>query len=242
VRSSASRSAARPSRGEAAGAKAIALLALCGLLALQPACISKETRIRRAFDGFSGKYVIFVSKKNFLMEVYNRRLEPVAGYRIALGSNQDRGAKLFEGDNRTPEGLYRVNEILSIDADRKSPSYKTLSKMNKKYFKAKEGHCKYGMPGVDMGDNAYGPRFFGLDYPNAEDRERYRKALDSGGVPRGRDGEPAGIGWGIGIHGNNDENSVGNLSSNGCLRMYNRDVVEFEQYIQMGTPVIISPE
>jgi murein L,D-transpeptidase YafK len=211
-------------------------------MALQPACVSKESRIKRAFDGFSGKYVIYVSKKSFLMEVYNRNLEPVAGYRIALGANRDRGAKLCEGDNRTPEGLYRVNEILSIDADKKSPSYKTLRKMNKKVFKARDGHCKFGMPNVDLGDNAYGPRFYGLDYPNAEDRVRYRKALAAGEIPAGRKGKQAGIGWGIGIHGNNDENSVGNLSSNGCIRMYNRDVIEFEQYIQMGTPVIISPE
>jgi murein L,D-transpeptidase YafK len=222
--------------------RVFAFLSLCVLLALQPACVSKETRIRRAFNGFSGRYVVFVSKKNFSIEVFNRRLEPVAGYRIALGANRDRKAKLYEGDNRTPEGLYRVNEILSMDADKKSPSYKTLRKMNRKFFRARDGHCKFGMPGVDLGDNAYGPRFFGLDYPNGDDRKRYRRALRSGDIPRMRDGKAAGIGWGIGIHGNNDENSVGNLSSNGCLRMYNRDVVEFEQYIQMGTPVILSPE
>jgi murein L,D-transpeptidase YafK len=211
-------------------------------MALQPACISKETRIKRAFNGFTGNYIVYVSKKNFLMEVYNRRLEPVAGYRIALGSNPDCKAKLHEGDNRTPEGFYRINEILSIDADKKSPSYKTLRKMNKKFFRAREGHCRFGMPGVDLGDNAYGPRFYGLDYPNGEDRKRYRKALRSGDIPEDRDGHAPDIGWGIGIHGNNDENSVGNLSSNGCIRMYNRDVVEFEQYIQLGTPVIISSE
>lgn len=220
----------------------LALASLCALLALQPACISKEGMIKRAFDGFSGKYIVFISKKNFLLEVYNRRMEPVAGYRIAYGSNPDRKPKICEGDNRTPEGLYRVNELLSMDSDKKTASYKTLKKMNKKFFRAREGHCKFGMPNVDLGDNAYGPRFFGLDYPNGEDRKRYRKALGAGTVPLKKDGSAAGIGWGIGIHGNNDENSVGNLSSNGCIRMYNNDVVEFEQYVQMGTPVIISPD
>ena len=95
---------------------------------------------------------------------------------------------------------------------------------------------------MDLGDNAYGPRFYGLDYPNEEDRKRYRKALRSNDLPEKKDGQAPGIGWGIGIHGNNDERSIGNLSSNGCIRMYNRDIVEIEQYIQMGTPVIISPE
>ena len=170
--------------------------------------------------------------------MYDRRLKSVAGYRIAYGSNPDRKPKLHEGDNRTPEGLYRVNEILSMDADKKSPSYKTLKKMNKKFFRAREGHGKFGMPDVDLGDNAYGPRFFGLDYPNGGDRKRYRKALSSGALPVKPGGTAPGIGWGIGIHGNNDENSVGNLSSNGCIRMYNSDIVEFEQYVQMGTPVI----
>ncbi|HOD14055.1 MAG TPA: L,D-transpeptidase [Spirochaetota bacterium] len=217
-------------------------MSLCALLALQPACVSKERRIKRAFDGFNGKYVVFISKTKFLLEVYNRNLEPVAGYRIAYGSNTDRKPKLHESDNRTPEGLYRVNEILSMDADRKSSSYKTLKKMNKKFFRARDGHSKYGAPSVDLGDNAYGPRFFGLDYPNAADRKRYRKALQSGLVPLTSSGTPLGIGWGIGIHGNNDEKSVGNLSSNGCIRMYNNDIVEFEQYVQMGTPVILSPD
>lgn len=174
--------------------------------------------------------------------MYGRDLKTVAGYRIAYGSNPDRNPKLHEGDNRTPEGLYRVNEILSMDADKKSPSYKTLKKMNKKFFRARDGHGKFGMPDTDLGDNAYGPRFFGLDYPNGGDRKRYRKAHSSGTLPAKPDGTAPGIGWGIGIHGNNDENSVGNLSSNGCIRMYNNDIVEFEQYVQMGTPVILSPD
>jgi len=196
-----------------------------------PACISKEDRIRMAFTRFEGNYLIFITKKQFRLEIYNRRLEEVAVYTVALGSNPDMKAKLYEGDNRTPEGGYVVNEILSMDADKKSSSYRILRNMNRKFFRAKEGHCKYGKPGEDLGDNAYGPRFFGLNYPNGEDRKRYRKAVRSAALP--------GIGYGIGIHGNNDENGVGRLSSNGCIRMYNRDIVECEQYIQMGTPVII---
>jgi len=175
--------------------------------------------------------MIYVTKNQFRLEIYNRSLEKVAAYTVALGSNPDMKSKLYEGDNRTPEGEYVINEILSMDADKKSSSYRTLRKMNRKFFRAKDGHCKYDKPGEDLGDNAYGPRFFGLNYPNEEDGTRYRNAARNGALP--------GIGYGIGIHGNNDEVGVGRLSSNGCIRMYNRDIVECEQYIQMGTPVII---
>lgn len=196
-----------------------------------PACISKEDRIRKAFGRFRGNYLIYVTKRQFRLEVYNRNREAVVAYTVALGSNPDMKAKLYEGDNRTPEGEYVIHEILSMDADKNSSSYRTLMKMNRKFFRARNGHSKYGRPGEDLGDNAYGPRFFGINYPNGEDRERYQHALGRGPLP--------GIGYGIGIHGNNDENSIGKLSSNGCIRMYNRDIVECEQYIQMGTPVII---
>ncbi|OHD63839.1 MAG: hypothetical protein A2176_12010 [Spirochaetes bacterium RBG_13_51_14] len=216
-------------------------MALCTVLAAQPACLGKKDRIKHAFGRFAGPYVIYVSKKDFLLEVYDRNVRAVAGYRIAYGSNPDMKPKLCEGDNRTPEGLYRVNEILSMDVDKKSPSYKVLKGMNKKYFRASEGHSKFNRPGVDLGDNAYGPRFFGLTYPNSEDRKRYRKALRNGSIQTERD-RATGIGYGIAIHGNNDENSVGHLSSNGCIRMYNRDVVELDQYVRIGTPVIIAAD
>lgn len=216
-------------------------LLFCVAIAAQPACAGKEDRVRRAFRSFPGPYAVFVNKKEFRMEVFNRRMEIVAGYVIGYGSNPDMKAKRHEGDNRTPEGVYAVNEILSMDADKKSDAYRTLRDINKKYFRARDGHCRFGEPGVDLGDNAYGPRYFGLDYPNAEDRQRYRTAYRKGLLPR-QDGKTPGIGHGIAIHGNNDEKSVGRLSSNGCIRMYNRDIVEFEQYIRLGTPVIISAD
>jgi murein L,D-transpeptidase YafK len=207
----------------------------------QAACVSKEDLVRKAFSGFKGNHAIFVSKKNFRLEVIDRQMKVIASYMIGYGSNTDMKPKLYEGDNRTPEGVYAVNEILSMDADKKSPSYRVLRDMNKKYFRAREGHSKYGEPGVDLGDNAYGPRYFGIDFPNRDDRKRYRVSVRKGIVPEIR-GKRAGIGYGIAIHGNNDENAVGHLSSNGCVRMFNRDVVELEQYIQLGTPVIILAE
>lgn len=200
------------------------------------ACAGKRDRIIGVFENYRGPYVVFVSKKNFRLEVYSRSLERVASYVIAYGSNPDGGPKLHEGDNRTPEGIYRVAEMLSMDADKKSPAYLKLRDLNRVYFRAKDGHGKYGKPGIDLGDNAYGPRFFALDYPNEDDRRRFDRARRSGLIGS----SVKGIGFGIAIHGNNDEESMGHRSSSGCIRMYNRDIVAFERYLRVGTPVIIS--
>jgi murein L,D-transpeptidase YafK len=228
-----------PNRGKKPGNKIICSMLV--MLALLPSCNNKDNAIHAAFMNFTGRHVIYITKKNFLLEVYNRKAVAVASFPIAFGSNPDRMPKLFEGDNRTPEGIYYINEILSMDADKKTASYGKLKNLNKVYFSARKGHGRFGEPGVDLGDNVYGPRYFGLNYPNGEDRVRYRKAQNEGTV-KPVNGKMPGIGYGIAIHGNNDEKSIGHLSSNGCIRMYNRDVVEFEQYIQLGTPVIISPD
>ncbi len=55
---------------------------------------------------------------------------------------------------------------------------------------------------------------------------------------------PLGIRWigiadGIGIHGNNQPQSIGTLASAGCIRMYNKDVAELYAQVPVGTPVRI---
>lgn len=48
------------------------------------------------------------------------------------------------------------------------------------------------------------------------------------------------IPWGVyGIHGTNKPWSIGGRESGGCIRMFNRDVIELFRYVQVGTPVII---
>jgi len=197
--------------------------------------------VRDAFRDFQGKYVIFVSKREFVLYVYDRELRVVKRFPIAYGLNPDRKPKLYRGDNRTPEGVYRVTEMLSMDADRSTASHRKLRAMNAVFWRARDGHSRFGDPRADLGDNAYGPRFFLLDYPNAGDLQRYREALGRNGIPI-QGGVAAPIGHGIAIHGNNDPSSIGHLATSGCVRMYNNDIVELERYIIEGTPVIISPE
>ncbi|MCU6711443.1 L,D-transpeptidase [Paenibacillus sp. J5C_2022] len=42
-----------------------------------------------------------------------------------------------------------------------------------------------------------------------------------------------------GIHGTNDPSSIGHEVSHGCIRMYNRDVLELAQLVPVGTRVTI---
>ena len=42
-----------------------------------------------------------------------------------------------------------------------------------------------------------------------------------------------------GIHGTNNPSSIGKAVSNGCIRMYNRDVTELSKTVPLGTPVKI---
>lgn len=60
-------------------------------------------------------------------------------------------------------------------------------------------------------------------------------------------GGPFGVMWlslskqGYGIHGTNDPSSIGKAVSHGCIRMYNRDVLNLAQMVPNGTKVIIQP-
>jgi lipoprotein-anchoring transpeptidase ErfK/SrfK len=42
-----------------------------------------------------------------------------------------------------------------------------------------------------------------------------------------------------GIHGTNNPNSIGKLSSHGCVRMYNEDVLSLASMVSIGTKVTI---
>lgn len=43
----------------------------------------------------------------------------------------------------------------------------------------------------------------------------------------------------IAIHGTNRPNSVGTWASYGCIRMYNRDIVDLYDRVRVGTPVVV---
>lgn len=45
----------------------------------------------------------------------------------------------------------------------------------------------------------------------------------------------------FGIHGTNNESSIGKSVSNGCVRMHNKDVIELFNMVPVGTPITIVP-
>ena len=202
---------------------------------------AKMESLKKVLSTSRGGYALVIIKKKFTLEVYNSSYEKVNSYKIGLAHNPDMKPKLYEGDDRTPEGIYQINEILSMDAGKETESYRKLLNMNKVYFKKSKGYHKYGQPEADLGDNAYGPRYFGINYPNETDLKNYRAAYEKREIPA-VNGTPIDIGYGIAIHGNNDEDSIGHLCSSGCIRMYNRDVIDLEKYIMLSTPVIIMHE
>jgi len=201
-------------------------------------CSGKMSEIKNAFKNYRGRYVLSVSAGDFSLEVFDRNLKSMARYRVALGLNHDGRPKIHAGDNRTPVGMYYVTEILSMDAEKTSGSYKKLCAMNKIFFRARDGHFRHGHPDIDLGENAYGPRFYALDYPNARDRKRYEVLIREKKIPTVK-GKIPGAGQGIAIHGNNDEDSIGHPATSGCIRMYNSDIIELEKYVQIGIPVLI---
>lgn len=60
-------------------------------------------------------------------------------------------------------------------------------------------------------------------------------------------GGPFGVRWlglnapygDYGIHGTNNPSSIGKAISNGCIRMYNRDILELSKLVPIGTTVKI---
>lgn len=65
-------------------------------------------------------------------------------------------------------------------------------------------------------------------------------------IPGGAPNNPMGVaamtlnGGEYAIHGTNMPSSVGHFVSYGCIRMYNRDIVDLYQRVDIGTPVVVS--
>lgn len=81
-----------------------------------------------------------------------------------------------------------------------------------------------------------------VEKPSWHNREK--NEVIPGGTPRNPLGErwnglSIGGGTEYGIHGTNRPKSIGKNISHGCIRMYNKSVIELYNYIAIGTPVWI---
>jgi murein L,D-transpeptidase YafK len=113
-----------------------------------------------------------------------------------------------------------------------------LKNLNSYVYRARDGFTKYGRK-EDAGDNAFGPVFMKLNYPNNDDLERYSEAVKMGLIPKNDDGKTPLSGNNIAIHGTNDGASIGREASIGCIRLKNNDVLDLFRYVQKGMTVII---
>lgn len=217
------------------------------------------------FENYPQTHVIIADKKEKMIYAVDSSLNTAAAFRISTGMNPEN--KAYAGDNATPEGSYVITEILEEDkpgsllkaeaeaaecdencADAESRLARLkkeheknrvkLAAMNKVYFKAKDGHKKWGT-NLDLGRGAYGPVFMRLSYPEKNDIKRHESAKKRGYLPMRNDGSYPGPGSGIAIHGTNDPDSLGQDASSGCVRLLNEEALLLRKYAQKGTKVII---
>lgn len=140
----------------------------------------------------NGSYVLVVEKFPPRCRLYYKgKLKEE--FCVELGKNW-LGDKYREGDNATPEGMYKVT--------------KKLGEGKTKYYKA-----------------------LLLDYPNAEDRERFRQLKKSGEI-----NAAAKIGSLIEIHGGGGK---GAHWTNGCVALTDKEMDKVYRYAEVGTVVTI---
>lgn len=189
-------------------------------------------------------YGIAIWKSKHRLSVFDQRGVVLLSFEAGIGGDSEGGLKpkKLEYDGRTPEGIYRIFRFYSLDADKKTESYKELQRLNGYYLTAKLGYSLYGKPGKDAGKNVFGPRFYGIDYPAASDVVRYKASLKAGKIPEDKKGKlPMRIGSGIAIHGTNDPASVGKTFGSGCIRLRNEEIIQLDPFMSPGMPVVIFP-
>lgn len=180
--------------------------------------VDKERRIPEDLNNIDVKvsdYALVIDKSEYMLGLYLKLFDEwhfVKDYPIATGLNS--GDKERPKDFRTPNGIYYITHMLTTIKKNKNYSKKLVG-MNK------EWHRGGRLDGGDLGYDAYGTWYFGINYPNKEDKLRGK------------------TGFGIGIHGTCDVGSIYENASGGCLRMYNPDIEELAYFVKPRTPVII---
>lgn len=113
---------------------------------------------------------------------------------------------------------YRVSYRITINVNKRSLTLFRDNKVFKTYKVAvgkpstptPKGTFKIVNKAVNPG-GPFGAKWMGLNAPNGD----------------------------YGIHGTNDPSSIGKAISNGCIRMYNKDVIEVFNLVPIGTVVKI---
>jgi len=186
------------------------------------------------------RYILLVSKTHFKLFVSTHSGKILMSMAIAYGDHPDRSAKIHEGDRRTPEGVYKIQDIWTLAAPKQSRAYTLLAELNARHLKAEDGAYRFRKPDQDIGKSAFGPRFLLLDYPNSRDRKRYDKLLAAKKIPPSKTSPIAPPGFGIAIHGTNEPESIGFQAGAGCVRLSNQDIIRLDPFVRKERIVIIS--
>jgi len=159
--------------------------------------------------------LLYVDKSELTLTLYEGTTA-LKTYRVAMGPHYLAGAKLREGDKKTPEGRYFISEKRIV-----FPAKSLLGSrwLGISYPLAKDVARGYAA-GIITG-------------------EQYRELMELA-----REGkllpQKTPLGGEIGIHGGHraDKGSAWTL---GCIALTNRDVEELYPYVPVGTPIIIMP-
>jgi murein L,D-transpeptidase YafK len=197
-------------------------------IALVFGCLVARDGLARPKDGAEGlpkerraePRLLVAHKGQYRLRLYERG-KLVKTYVIALGQNPV-GHKREEGDNRTPEGRYRVIQKAVGPFPGAIGAY-----LGPRWIRLNYPNDQDAETGQRRG------------LITAAQAEQIRVANRAGGLPPGS----TKLGGGIGIHGWNGRwpgNDRQNLTW-GCIGLQNDELVELYDRIEVGTQVIVYP-
>ena len=171
------------------------------------------SQVKALYPLFKDKlYVLVVKSKHKLYVYYKNRL--IASYPVAVGSAK--GDKLRRGDNRTPEGVFRITDM----------------------HRAKTWDYDYPNDGKGAIKGVYGPYFLRLGVVRNFTGRKWH-SIGIHGIP------PYNI-YDLNGKLLSGPASIGKSISPGCIRMFNKDLMRFISILKkyrrrvVGTLVLIS--
>lgn len=192
---------------------------------------------------------LLISKAAMKLSVLDGEGRPLLVVPIACGENY--GDKRRAGDRRTPEGLFTVQEIL--DTSRwPVPAPATEAEAGAAAKTAKTGpaeHAEAAKSGA-AAEEAKAETAEAGKAPAGRTKRQKREKAAARPAPKAPCRSPYGPYFirlltppheGIGIHGTNDEASIGSRASAGCIRLHNDDLRRLLRYVRIGMPVFITP-
>lgn len=192
---------------------------------------------------------LLISKAAMKLSVLDGEGRPLLVVPIACGENY--GDKRRAGDRRTPEGLFTVQEIL--DTSRwPVPAPATEAEAGAAAETAEAGpaeHAEAAKSGA-AAEEAKAETAEAGKAPAGRTKRQKREKAAARPAPKAPCRSPYGPYFirlltppheGIGIHGTNDEASIGSRASAGCIRLHNDDLRRLLRYVRIGMPVFITP-